>query len=55
MIIFITKKHFLWLINTEKMFSILSHQGNGNQSYIEIPPHLNRMSVIKNAGEDAGG
>jgi hypothetical protein len=42
-----------------KMFNILSHQGNANQSKPEIPPHLTpvRMTKIKtqvtaDVGED---
>ena len=34
----------------EKMLNINYHQGNTNQNYGEIPPHIVRMSIINNTG-----
>lgn len=29
------------------MFITISHQANANQSYVELPSHLNQMTIIR--------
>lgn len=32
------------------MFNIIHHQGDANQNYIEIPPHILKIDEINNTG-----
>lgn len=48
---FSSKKIYKWPISTWKPLTVISHQGNVNQSHSQIPPRTSRMPVIRTTND----